>query len=76
MWLRQLRNEDPPRPSGKVNADRDTATATSAARGTAPRQLVTELRGDLDWITMNALERNRDRRYATPLELAADLRRH
>jgi hypothetical protein len=76
VWLRQLRNEDPPRPSGKVNADRDTATATSAARSTAPRQLVTELRGDLDWIVMNALERNRDRRYATPLELAADLRRY
>jgi WD40 repeat protein/serine/threonine protein kinase len=76
VWLRQLRNEDPPRPSVKVTDNRDTATAASAARSTALGQLVTELRGDLDWIAMNALERNRDRRYATPLELAADLRRY
>ena len=40
------------------------------------KQLVSQLRGDLDWITMKALERDRERRYGTPAELAADLRRH
>jgi eukaryotic-like serine/threonine-protein kinase len=74
-WLRQLREEEPPRPSGKVSASRDTATAASAARSTEPKQLVSLLRGDLDWITMKALERDRERRYGTPAELAADLRR-
>ena len=75
-WLRQLREEEPPRPSGKVSEDRDTATDTSAARGTEPKLLASLLKGDLDWITMKALERDRERRYGTPAELVADLRRY
>jgi WD40 repeat protein len=75
-WLRQLRDEEPPRPSGKVTASRDIATASSAARSTEPKQLASLLRGDLDWITLKALERDRERRYGTPAELAADLRRY
>ena len=74
-WLRQLREEEPPNPSTKVSGERDTSTATAEARGTEPRQLVSLLRGDLDWITMKALERDRTRRYGTPSELAADLKR-
>jgi eukaryotic-like serine/threonine-protein kinase len=75
-WLRQLREEEPPNPSTKVSADKDTSSATADARRTEPKQLISQLRGDLDWITMKALERNRERRYATPIELAADLRRY
>jgi eukaryotic-like serine/threonine-protein kinase len=74
--LRKLREEDPPSPSVKVSADRDTLTSTAQARGTEAPQLLSLLRGDLDWIAMKALERDRIRRYATPLELAADLRRY
>jgi WD40 repeat protein/serine/threonine protein kinase/TPR repeat protein len=74
--LRQLREEDPPTPSAKVSAHRETATASASARGTEPRQLARQLGGDLDWVTMKALDRDRERRYATPLELGADLRRH
>jgi eukaryotic-like serine/threonine-protein kinase len=74
--LRRLRQEDPLLPSGKLLADRDSATAAAAARGTQPKTLIRELRGDLDWIAVKALERDRERRYATPSELAADLRRH
>jgi WD40 repeat protein/serine/threonine protein kinase len=74
VWLRQLREEEPPRPSRKVTGDTHTITATM--RSTAPSQLASELRGDLDCIVMKALERERERRYATPLELAADLRRY
>jgi eukaryotic-like serine/threonine-protein kinase len=73
--LRQLREEDPPRPSTKTGTQGES-TKTAEARGTEPKQLVGLLRGDLDWISMKALERDRARRYATPSELAADIRRH
>lgn len=74
--LRKLREEEPPSPSAKVSADRDTSSATAEARGTEPRQLVSLLRGDLDWITMKALEKDRARRYGAPSELVADIRRY
>jgi len=74
-WLRQLREDEPPSPSAKLSADRDTATANSRERGTEANSLVKLLRGDLDWITMKALERDRERRYSSAAELAADLRR-
>jgi eukaryotic-like serine/threonine-protein kinase len=75
-WLRKLREEEPPRPSTKVSGDRNTSSTTAEARGTDARQLVSLLRGDLDWITMKALEKDRARRYGTPSELAADIRRY
>ncbi|HXM21411.1 MAG TPA: tetratricopeptide repeat protein [Terriglobales bacterium] len=74
--LRLLREEDPPRPSRKVGADRNTSSATAEARGTEPKQLVSLLRGDLDWITMRVLEKDRAQRYGTPSELAADINRY
>ncbi len=74
--LRKLREEEPPHPSTKVGADRDSSATTAQARGTEPKQLVSLLRGDLDWITMKALEKDRARRYGAPSELAADIRRH
>ena len=75
-FLRQLRQEEPPRASTKVSADRDASAASALARGVDSGQLVRTLRGDLDWITMKALERDRDRRYGSPSDLAADLRRY
>ena len=75
-WLRQLREDEPSRPSTKVLTDRDILTVTAHARNTESKQLVSALRRDLDWITMKALERDRERRYGTPSELAADLRRY
>jgi serine/threonine protein kinase len=74
--LRKLREEDPPTPSAKVNTERETSATTARARGTEAPQLVSLLRGDLDWIATKALERDRTRRYATPLELTADLQRY
>jgi len=71
--LRQLRDTDPQSPSTKVSTNRDTSTARAEARGTEARQLVTLLRGDLDWITLKALDKDRERRYGTSLALAADL---
>jgi eukaryotic-like serine/threonine-protein kinase len=75
-WLRQLREDEPPRPSTKVRADWESSSAAAAARCSAPKQLVRLLRSDLDWIAMKAVERDREHRYGTPSELAADLRRH
>lgn len=74
--LRRLREEEPPSPSNKVSSDRDTSSGTAEARGTEPKQLVSLLRGDLDRITMKALEKDRGRRYGAPSELAADIRRY
>src|SRR5215469_77035 len=71
--LKRLREQDPPMPSTKVRSDRDRSSAKAEERGTDPRQLVSLLRGDLDWITMKALERDRARRYGTPSELATDI---
>jgi len=72
-FLRKLREEDPPRPSTKVSTNRDTSTRKAEARNTEAKQQTSLLRGDLDWITMKALEKDRERRYATPLELTADI---
>jgi serine/threonine protein kinase len=74
--LRKVREEEPPRPSTKVSTDRATSAGTAEARSTVPKQLVKMLRGDLDWIAMKALEKDRGRRYGTPTELATDIRRY
>ena len=71
--LRQVREQDPVRPSTKVSTDRDASSTTAEVRGTERKQLAGLLRGDLDWITMKAVERDRDRRYGTPSQLAADI---
>jgi serine/threonine protein kinase len=73
--LQELREADPPRPSSKVAASRETSTARAKARRTEIGQLVSALRGDLDWITLKALEKERARRYATPSALAAEVER-
>jgi len=75
-FLRQLREEDPLRPSTKISANRQTSTAYADARATGSKQLVTSLRGDLDWITMKAFEKDRERRYATPSALATDIQNY
>ncbi len=74
--LHHLREDDPPKPSTKVSAARDTSASSAEARGMEPRQLVGTLRGDLDWIAMKALDKDRNRRYGTPSEIAADIRRY
>jgi serine/threonine protein kinase len=74
--LRGLRDRDPVRPSAKVSADRETSITTAEARGTEPKQLVRALRGDLDWITMKAIEKDQNRRYASVTAFTDDLRRY
>jgi eukaryotic-like serine/threonine-protein kinase len=71
--LRLLREQDPPRPSTKISS---ASPETVSARGMEPKQLVNQVRGDLDWITMKAVEKDRTRRYGSPSDLAADLSRY
>jgi len=71
-----IREQDPPRPSTRFSTLGERSTSVAEARGLAPKRLQGELRGDLDWITMKALEKDRDRRYETANGLAADVRRH
>jgi serine/threonine protein kinase len=74
--LRKLRDEDPPRPSTRVGMEKQSSSSSAALRGTQPAELVSLLHGDLDWIAMKALEKDRNRRYGTPSELAADVGRY
>lgn len=72
---RTIREIDPPRPSTRVTTIAKV-TPTSAESRPVFAQLARQLRGDLDWITMRALEKDRTRRYGSASDLAADLRRH
>jgi non-specific serine/threonine protein kinase/serine/threonine-protein kinase len=71
--LRQLRETDPLRPSVKVRLNRDQSNARVEARCTDVSALATLLKGDLDWVTMKALEKDRERRYGTVAEFASDI---
>jgi non-specific serine/threonine protein kinase/serine/threonine-protein kinase len=73
---RIIREEEPPRPSTRLTAPGTDSAAVARNRRSEPRRLVNELRGDLDWITMRALEKDRTRRYQTANALAADVERH
>jgi non-specific serine/threonine protein kinase/serine/threonine-protein kinase len=73
--LRQLHEEDPPSPSTRIGGD-STSTTAAQRRSTDPRQLAGLLRGDLDWIALKALEKDRARRYGSPTELGADVGRY
>src|SRR6516165_4974655 len=73
--LRMVREVDPPRPSTKVSTS-DALPSISANRDIEPAHLKRALQGDLDWIVMMALEKDRTRRYETANGFAADILRH
>ena len=73
---RKLREVDPPRPSTKLAILGEGLGETAKRRDTDPKSLRHQLVGDLDAITMKALEKKRSRRYGTAAEFAADLERH
>jgi len=72
----KIREEEPSRPSTRVSTLGDRATESAKRRKTDPSTLQRLLRGDLDWIVMKSLEKDRARRYGSTSELAADLERH
>jgi hypothetical protein len=72
-----LREQEPPRPSARLStlAKVDLAT-TASQRASDPARLVAAIKGDLDWIAMKSLEKDRRRRYETANGLAMDIQRH
>lgn len=72
--LAEIRDTDPPRPSTKLGQRRVSSRADG--RFISRAQLRQILRGDVDWIVMKALEKDRDRRYATAEALARDVERY
>ena len=73
--LRMVREVDPSKPSTKVSTA-DALPSIAANRGIDPERLKRALRGDLDWIVMKALEKDRTRRYETANGFGADILRH
>jgi serine/threonine protein kinase len=73
---RIIREEEPPRPSTRLSESKDTLPSISVQRHTEPAKLTKLVRGELDWIVMKALEKDRNRRYETPGALAQDIERY
>jgi serine/threonine protein kinase len=74
---RIIREEEPPSPSKRLStmADEEQTTAARARQTDSPR-LLHLIRGDLDWIVMKCLDKDRNRRYETANALASDIMRH
>jgi eukaryotic-like serine/threonine-protein kinase len=73
---RIIRKEDPPTPSGRISTLGERASAIAERRRTDARRLQQLVRGDLDWIVMKALEKDRTRRYESASGFAADVGRY
>ena len=73
---RIIREEEPAKPSTKLSTPGDTLTDIAKHRGCTPDLLERAVRGDLDWIVMKALEKDRGRRYAGASDFALDIERH
>src|SRR5206468_6499908 len=73
--LRLIREEDPPRPSTRLSTT-EGLPSIAANRGLEPKKLSGLVRGELDWIVMKALEKDRNRRYETATGFAADVQRY
>ena len=73
--LRMIREEEPPKPSTRISSLGERATAMAAYRRVKPETLASEIRGDLDWIVMKALAKERSRRYDSASRLGEDVER-
>ena len=72
--LRMIKEEEPPKPSTRLSDSGEALASISANRHTEPAKLTKLVRGELDWIVMKCLEKDRDGRYASAINLAADIR--
>jgi serine/threonine protein kinase/Tfp pilus assembly protein PilF len=73
---RIIREEEPPKPSTRLSESKETLASISANRHTEPAKLTRLVRGELDWIVMKALEKDRDRRYESANGFAQDVQRY
>jgi eukaryotic-like serine/threonine-protein kinase len=74
--LRLIREEEPPRPSTRLSESTESLPSISAQRQMEPAKLTKLVRGELDWIVMKALEKDRNRRYESASAFAADVQRY
>ena len=73
---RMIREQEAPRPSTRLSSLGDSATVLAGNRGMEVARLAKFLAGDLDWIAMKALDKDRNRRYGTPGNFAEDIQRY
>ena len=73
---RMIKEVEPQRPSARLTTLGEELTEVARHRGAEPATLARSIRGDLDWIVMKALEKDRSRRYGSASDLAADIERH
>jgi serine/threonine protein kinase len=73
--LRQVREEEPPRPSQRLSTS-EARASIAAVRRSEPARLAKLLRGELDWVVMKALEKDRNRRYEAANSFAMDVQRY
>jgi WD40 repeat protein/serine/threonine protein kinase/Flp pilus assembly protein TadD len=74
--LRLIQEEEPPRPSTRLSDSGEALASISAQRHMEPAKLAKLMRGELDWIVMKTLEKDRNRRYETASGFAADVQRY
>jgi serine/threonine protein kinase/tetratricopeptide (TPR) repeat protein len=74
--LRKIREAPTPRPSTRISSMGEAGVEIANNRRTDRTTLMRRLQGDLDWVVMKTIEKDRERRYATVQELAADLQRY
>jgi serine/threonine protein kinase/tetratricopeptide (TPR) repeat protein len=73
---RVIREEEPDKPSSRLSHSSESLPSVAAQRNIEPAKLSKLVRGDLDWITMKALEKDRSRRYETANGFAMDVQRY
>ncbi|MDG2011996.1 MAG: protein kinase, partial [Pirellulaceae bacterium] len=71
--LNRIKDEEPVKPSSRISESSLDLNEIAAVRGVEPTRLFVELRGDLDWIVLKALDKDPDRRYETAASLADDI---
>jgi non-specific serine/threonine protein kinase/serine/threonine-protein kinase len=74
--LRVIREEEPAKPSTRIRSMGPASSLSAENRKEDPRTFARHIQGELDWITMKALEKDRTRRYGSPAELSADIKHH
>src|SRR5207249_9277532 len=74
--LRMIREEEAPKPSTRLSDSGEALASISAQRKTEPAKLTKLVRGELDWIVMKTLEKDRNRRYETANGFAMDVQRY
>jgi eukaryotic-like serine/threonine-protein kinase len=74
--LRMIKEEEPPKPSTRLSDSGEALASISAQRHMEPAKLTKLIRGELDWIVMKTLEKDRNRRYETASGFAADVQRY